>query len=131
MTANAAPRSRPDESAVLVVEDEALIRLMLIDALEDHGYRVFAAERADAAVRLLEENEDIGLVVTDVRMPGAMDGLRLAQWIREHRPGTKVVVTSGYVSRGEQKAFAAEFDRFVGKPYAVTELIEVLRSLRD
>ncbi len=68
---------------VLVVEDEAIIRMLLIDELEDAGFVVMEAEGADAAVVILSNGATIGVVVTDVRMPGSMDGLGLAAWMRD------------------------------------------------
>ena len=72
-----------DAPMVLVVEDEAIIRLMLVDELEDAGFAVIEAEGADAAVAILRNGAKICAVVTDVKMPGSMDGLGLAAWMRD------------------------------------------------
>lgn len=58
----------------MVVEDEILIRMTLVDSLIDEGYRVYQAANADEAAAILKSREPIDLVITDVRMPGSMDG---------------------------------------------------------
>jgi CheY-like chemotaxis protein len=72
---------------ILVVEDEFLIRAMLSDYLQECGFKVLEASSGDEAVAIIE-NVDvvIDLVLTDIRMPGAMDGFGLAQWVRTNRP---------------------------------------------
>ncbi|MGE7369838.1 response regulator [Neorhizobium sp. NPDC001467] len=80
---------------VLVVEDEALIRFAVADALEDAGYQVLEAASVLEAVGQLGLNEDIDLVVTDVDMPGALNGLDLARMISECAPHIGVIVSSG------------------------------------
>jgi CheY-like chemotaxis protein len=117
------------KQAILVVEDEALIRLMLVEALEDDGYPVFEADNAAAAVALLQGNGTIAMVVSDVRMPGDMDGIGLAYWIRANRPGTKILLASGYVSAADQRDLAASIDGFVGKPYRIPDMIRQIAGL--
>ena len=117
-------RAEPPRATVLVVEDEALIRLMLVEALEDDGYQVLEADDAAGAVRLLEGQRDVDLVVTDVRMPGEMDGLHLAQWIKQNRPRTKVIISSGYVASLDDQHASGAFDAFVGKPYRMSDVVK-------
>jgi CheY-like chemotaxis protein len=119
----------PSGPAILVVEDEALIRLMLAEALLDEGYRVLEAEHAAAALEQLERESAIDLVISDVRMPGEMDGVALARWIRRNRPGLKVVLTSGYVSGVDHRGLAQDIDAFIGKPYHVTEVVSRIAQL--
>ena len=63
------------------------------------GYAAVAAANADEAIRLLEAQEDIRLIFTDISMPGSMDGLQLARYARDHWPAMKIVVTSGHRRR--------------------------------
>jgi DNA-binding NtrC family response regulator len=108
-TAGASGRS------ILVVDDEPLIRINLADFFEDEGFDVFEAENADAAIAVLEANPAIRIVLTDVQMPGSMDGVKLAHHVRERFPPTLLVVASGAV-----KVTAAQLpDRtmFVAKPF--------------
>ncbi len=83
------------QDAVLVVEDEILIRLSIVDELMEHGFQVFEAGNADEAIASLEQHQDIRLVFTDIDMPGSMDGLRLAAFVRDRWPPIKIIVTSG------------------------------------
>ena len=85
-------------SRVLVVEDEALVRLSTREEIEAAGFKVYEAHNADEAIRLLEANPDIELIFTDVDMPGSMDGVKLAHYVRKRWPPVKIIVTSGYPS---------------------------------
>src|ERR1700742_68925 len=104
------------QASVLVVEDECLIRLNAVDALEDAGFLVYAADCPDAAVRILEEHADIDLIFTDVNMPGSMDGLELARHVRARWPEVKLIVTSGGAWKSEMKLPPGGI--FVPKPYS-------------
>ena len=81
---------------VLIVEDEALVRLSARAEIEAAGFKVYEANNADEAIRILEANSDIELVFTDVDMPGSMDGVKLAHYVRTRWPPVKIIVTSGY-----------------------------------
>ena len=120
---------RAARSKLLVAEDEALIRLMLVDALEDDGFEVLEAENVAEAIAVLERHEDIRLVISDIRMPGERDGIDLARWVRTSRPAVKVVLASGYVSTLDQPALAGTVDHFASKPYRIEELIGQVRRL--
>ncbi len=80
---------------LLVVEDDGLIRLDLVDTLMDMGYRVVDAANADEAIRVLEQTDGISAVLTDIDMPGSINGLGLANVIHQRWPPMKVVVISG------------------------------------
>ncbi len=113
-------------ATVLVVEDEVLVRAVLVDEFEDEGFRVLVAGSADAAVARMQA-EEVSLVVTDARMSGRMDGLDLAAWVREHRPTVPVLVMSGYVHE-EVVASAQASDGFVRKPFVPWKLVEQARA---
>jgi CheY-like chemotaxis protein len=81
---------------VLVVEDEALVRMAIADHLTDEGFEVLEAGNADQAIAMLVHHSEIRLVFTDIDMPGGMDGLKLAAAVRERWPPIKIIVTSGY-----------------------------------
>lgn len=83
---------------VLVVEDEALLRIDAIDFTEDAGFIAQAANSADEAIKFLTAENDIGIVFTDIEMPGSMDGLALAQIVHAKWPNIAIIVTSGRVS---------------------------------
>ena len=88
-------------SAVLIVEDESLIRMGAVVLIEDAGFEVYEAGDADAAIALLEVHKEICLIFTDVDMPGSMDGLKLVHYVRGRRPPVKIIVTSGHVKVSE------------------------------
>jgi CheY-like chemotaxis protein len=103
------------KSVILVVEDEALIRLDAVQMIEDAGYEVLEASNADEAIRILNERSDIRVVFTDVNMPGSMDGLKLARAVRDRWPPIKLIVTSGQAILKESDL--PEGGRFIPKPY--------------
>jgi two-component system, response regulator PdtaR len=102
-------------AAVLIVEDEPLIRMDAVSLVEDAGFLVYEAGSAAEAIRMLELHAEIRLIFTDINMPGSMDGLKLAHYVRGRWPPVKIIVTSGRSSvRGEDLPAGAVF---VGKPY--------------
>lgn len=83
---------------LLVVEDDGLIRMDLVDMLVDAGYQVLEAANADQALDVLEREPAISALLTDIDMPGSINGLRLAHRVKEQRPHCKIVVISGRYS---------------------------------
>jgi len=124
----ARPRG-PIQCPILVVEDEALIRMILVDELEDAGFEVIEAENADAAVMELTRYPDIGAVVTDVRMPGSIDGLGLAVWMREHRSAVPIIITSGFSTPPDTDAINSAIVKIVAKPYKPQEVASWLEEI--
>jgi CheY-like chemotaxis protein len=121
---DAAERS---ESLVLVVEDEFLIRMQTVAMIEQAGYNVVEACNADEAIAILEMREDIRIVVTDIEMPGSMDGIKLARAIRDRWPPVELIVTSGrYRVRTDELPSRA---KFMPKPYAPDVLVTAIRTL--
>lgn len=108
------------KSVLLLVEDEPLTRMDVCSGLQEAGFEVLDAEDVESALALVRERPDISVMVTDVQMPGPMDGLTLARVMRVLRPDVQVVVTSGGLRLREE-----ELPRgcaFVSKPYAVPGL---------
>jgi CheY-like chemotaxis protein len=104
---------------VLIVDDEPIIRMDLGDMVRDAGYEVLEANDADEAVRLLEVHDAIRILVTDIEMPGSMDGLKLAAAVRERWPPVVIIVTSGRIQPANTELPSDTV--FLGKPYdAVT-----------
>ncbi|HEV7278435.1 MAG TPA: response regulator [Devosiaceae bacterium] len=112
---------------VLVVEDEFLIRLHAMDMLEAAGFAPVEAANADDAIGILESRNDIRVVVTDVDMPGSMDGLRLAHAVREKWPPVKLVLVSGKRPLGRNDL--PEGALFYGKPYDMAEVTAGIEKL--
>ncbi|HTC04079.1 MAG TPA: response regulator [Xanthobacteraceae bacterium] len=112
--------------AVLIVEDEPLVRIGAANIIEDAGFKVIQAESADEAIRVLECRGDIRVVFTDIHMPGSMDGLKLAHTVRNRWPPIKIIVTSGRELIAEQ--VLPEGGRFFAKPYNPIEILGALRE---
>jgi len=113
--------------AVLIVEDEPLLRLMAIDVVEDAGFDAVEASDADEAIRILESRTDITIVFTDVDMPGSMNGLRLAAAVRDRWPPIQIIVTSGYARfRDPELPPGAVFFR---KPYDIDKVTAQLQAM--
>ena len=119
-TGNAAGR-------VLVVEDEALVRLSARDEIEAAGFEVYEAYNADEAIRLLEAHPDIELIFTDVDMPGSMDGLKLAHYVRTRWPPVKIIVTSGYRHLTPEQLPNGSI--FLSKPYDPEQVRQKIETL--
>ncbi len=112
---------------ILVVEDEPLIRLGLASTIEDAGYEVIEAANADQAIAALERAADVRLVLTDVDMPGSMDGIRLAQYVSKRWPPIRLVVISGKV--GVTPGQLPEGARFISKPYQEPALLRMVETM--
>jgi CheY-like chemotaxis protein len=121
--AAAAPPTR--SSAILVAEDEVVVRMMLAEALRDAGYTVIEAADAEEAIRALRASADVKLLITDVRMPGRMDGVALARWVRSERPDIKVLLVSGDLTG----IVPTEHDGAFLKPYNVSRLVGAVENL--
>lgn len=100
---------------VLIVDDEPIIRMDLADMVGDAGFEVLEAKDADEAIRLLETHAAIRILVTDIEMPGSMDGLKLAASVRRRWPPVAIIVTSGRVRPAADALPSAAV--FLGKPY--------------
>ncbi len=110
---------------ILTVEDEFLISEHLRGILEDAGHNVVATFDADEAITVLETHPEIGVVITDVNLPGSMDGLRLAAAIRERWPPIHLIVTTGQAHplKGELPSGSL----FIPKPYRPDEILSAVR----
>ena len=86
------------KSVILIVEDEALIRLGAIQMLEDAGFETVEATNADDAIKILELRNDIRAVFTDINMPGTLDGIGMAHLVRGRWPPIHLILTSGLSS---------------------------------
>ena len=114
---------------VLVVEDEPLVRIVAADALCDRGIMAWEAGDADEALQALEKHPRIGLVFTDVNMPGEMNGLALAHEVNVTRPEVELIVTSGAIALAESDLPAN--GTFVAKPYPPEQLADIIAAKLD
>jgi len=83
---------------VLVVEDEMVLRMRAVDIVEDAGFVPIEAVSADQAIQILESRDDISLLLTDIQMPGSMDGLKLAHVAHARWPHIKIILVSGHIA---------------------------------
>jgi CheY-like chemotaxis protein len=112
---------------VLIVEDEILLRMNAAEMIGDSGFDVVEAPNAHEAIKILEARPDIHAVFTDIQMPGSMDGLRLARFVRRRWPPIQIVATSGFVKVGADDLPAGS--RFLPKPYRSEQIVATLREL--
>ena len=109
------------------VEDEFLVRMDTRATLETDGFDVLEAGDADEAIAILSGRNDIRLVFTDVHMPGSMDGLKLAHFVRDRWPPVKIVATSGQARITDSDL--PEGGRFLPKPYSAAQITTTLLEL--
>lgn len=102
----------PAVTSVLVVEDDFLVRYCAVEVLSELGFKVLEAGNGPEALAILEQRQ-VDVVVTDINMPGAFDGLGLARRVNDRWPHIAVVITSGRGCPGACGAGA----RFLPKPY--------------
>jgi DNA-binding NtrC family response regulator len=108
---------------ILIVEDEAMLRITLVEYLTDCGFHVVEAANADEAVLILAKPDiAIDIVFTDVRMPGSLDGFGLAKWVRENRPALPVLIASGNVGIANLAHELCEGEKLFAKPYNLDEI---------
>lgn len=127
MATHAIGHQMPKPTVVLVVEDEVLLRMDIVDQFERLGFNVYEAGNAEEAIELLLQHSEIEVLVTDVDMPGAMDGLMLAAAVRDRWPPIKIIVTSGH--RNVRLSDMPNDSRFFGKPYAANAIALAVREM--
>jgi len=120
-------RAQPP-ATVLVVDDDELVREMAATFLSMQGYRVIEAGSGDEAVAVLDGAGQIDVVFTDLRMPGRLDGVGLARWVRAHCPKTRVLITSGYTS-GAQQVVRVSNGPLIPKPYQPEDVVRRVQAL--
>jgi len=112
--------------SILVVEDEVVLRMDLADHLRTSGFVVLEALNGDHALTVLKTEENVRLVITDMRMPGQVDGGTLLTWLRQEKPHIKVIVVSGNLA---VDALPANADARFSKPLNMEMLLRHARNL--
>ena len=87
---------QPAALHIFLVEDHAQVRKIIEMVLVQGGYRVTTAESGDQAREMLQGGLVADLLLSDIRMPGSMDGLQLADWVQEHRPAMAIILQTGF-----------------------------------
>ena len=124
-----AASSAGGDEAILIVEDDALVRNYVVTQVRSLGYRTLVASDADEALAIIDQDDGIDLLFTDVIMPGLLDGRRLAMEAQARRPSLRVLYTSGYAANAlflEGRLDAAAL--LLAKPYGKIELAKMIRT---
>ncbi len=114
-------------STILVVEDDDIVRMLIVDVLEELEFTVLEADGSEQALEILEDPEKhIDLMMTDVGLPG-MDGRELANEARKLRPALPILFASGYA----ESLDVPEGMHIIGKPFSIDQLRDKVQSILD
>ena len=111
---------------ILVVDDEPLVLDMISQELTAQGFAVLEAETGEAALSIIESGQTVDVLFTDIRLPGELDGWRLAAMAQEAKPGLPVISVTGYNVNREA---AVPGSVFLNKPYRPSAITEIIRTL--
>ena len=112
---------------LLVVEDEVFVRMMVAEELRDVGFPVLEAAHADEAIDILRHVPGIKLMISDIRMPGSMDGIALARLARSEHPDIKIIFACG----SHCSINSVRHEGLFLKPYDVHGLVRHVKELMD
>jgi PAS domain S-box-containing protein len=116
---------------ILVVDDDPMVREFVVSQLSELGYGVVQAANGPTALTTLSANPGIKLLFSDIAMPGGMNGGELAQAALQHRPGLKILLTSGHADSAKTDAIAALNLPVLNKPYSWDQLAIAVRDTLD
>jgi CheY-like chemotaxis protein len=119
------PLLLPRTARILVVEDEVLIRALIPEELRLEGFSVIEADRADDALTYIKAGAQVDLVFSDIQTPGSLNGLQLAETLRDKYPHIPVILTSGNAA----PRHVGTVEAFVPKPYDVTQTIALMSAI--
>jgi two-component system cell cycle sensor histidine kinase/response regulator CckA len=123
--------SKQDAKTIVLVEDEDLVRRLVSRVLENEGYRVVDASSGEEGLEILEGDDQADLLLTDLTLPGEIDGLELGRRALDEHDDLKLVCMSGYREEdmdAELLRTAANAE-FVGKPFTPSELVETVKRV--
>src|SRR5262249_9680460 len=118
-------RQAKTNPTILLVDDEILLRMLIAEELRHAGYLVIEAAHAAEALDVLAQNVDVNLVLSDIQMPGTMDGVGLSRVVRSTYPAIKIILISGRVVDG------VEHDGFFDKPCDFAKILKHIEMLLD
>jgi two-component system, response regulator PdtaR len=119
--------SYPSRPLILVVEDEPLVRDLNLDILQEAGFRIIEAADADQAFEILKRRPDVQVILTDVDMPGSINGFEFARLAAQGWPEVKLLVVSGKMR--PEPGDLPDGSTFLAKPYRPHELVAELARL--
>jgi CheY-like chemotaxis protein len=122
--------SRPAREVVLVVEDEVLVRYVISDYLRECGYKVIEVSSAEEGLQVFQKaSVRVDVLLSNVQMPGAIDGFALARWVRTNHPGVGVIL-AGTISRAaDAAAELCEEGPMLSKPYEPQAVLDRIKRL--
>lgn len=120
----------PSGHTILVIDDEALIRMLVVDTLQELGYETLEAGDGPQGMRLLRSDARIDLLVTDVGLPNGMNGRQVADAARELRPGLKVMFMTGYAENAVLDRGHLDADmQILTKPFQMDDFSQRVRGM--
>jgi CheY-like chemotaxis protein len=114
---------------ILVLDDEVLIRMTVTEELADAGYRCLEAANGADALALLAANPDVSLLITDLGLPGGMNGRQVADAARASRPDLPVLFITGYSDQGELGDGELQRTGMMAKPFRMAEMLTKVAEL--
>ena len=120
------PQTSSFRPRVLVVEDEFLIRMTLVEALEDDGFECVEVDSADAALPILQNDPSIKLLLTDIKLPGTLDGRALAERARAQLPTLPIVFMTGQPDPADEPS---ALQLYISKPYTLADVCTAAKRL--
>jgi len=116
-------------ASILVLEDDPSTLEMLLETLEDEGFRCVGGKSADEAVEIAKKHT-FDVVVSDVRMPGTTDGIGALEWLKARQPQLRCIVITGYAELDAPvRALKVKVDDYLYKPFGQAELVETVQRL--
>ncbi|MEP9376936.1 PAS domain S-box protein [Aquabacter sp. CN5-332] len=126
------PRTRTqgrNGETVLVVEDDPLVRMLVLDVVRELGYHALSAEDGIAAMAVLQGGARVDLMVSDIGLPGGLNGRQLAESVRVLRPDTPILFITGYAASATREGFLGPGMDMMVKPFTVDALSAKIRAL--
>ena len=120
----------PSANTIMVVEPDSLARMVIAEYLRECGYKVLEGVRADDVFSVLNDGGNIGIVFSEVPLPGELDGFGLATKIRENHPEVDVLLTRGVASAAEKVGNLCD-EGPLKKPYHPQEVVRRINLLRE
>ncbi len=123
---------RGDGETILLIDDEPTIRMFIVEMLEENGYRVLEAADGASGLRIIQSDARIDLLITDVGLPGGINGRQVADAGRVARPGLKVLFITGYAENAVVgNGYLQAGMEVITKPFVVADLGKKVRDLID
>lgn len=115
------------KAVVLIVEDEPLLRMNVIDLVEEAGFEAIDVANATQALQVLESRSDIRIILSDIDMPPGIDGMALVALVRDRWPPIAIILVSGQIASPDVRI--PHGGLFFSKPYRSTDLIAALHRM--